>query len=132
MNRQNWAMMHQMNRPAKARKFEDPDGFRRKPVSAPLPRRGTAAPRGGVQFSNRPRATANSSSAKRSGKLYSAAYSAVSSGCGGFMRNASLTNPSCAHSNSQLFPANRRIPGNRNRAPRRNTVPPTIDHTVIW
>jgi hypothetical protein len=36
-------MMHQMNRPATARKFEDPDGFRRTPVSAPLPRRGTAA-----------------------------------------------------------------------------------------
>jgi hypothetical protein len=33
-----WAMMHQM-------KFEDPDGFRRTPVSAPLPRRGTDAGR---------------------------------------------------------------------------------------
>jgi len=31
-------MMHQM-------KFEDPDGFRRTPVSAPLPRRGTDAGR---------------------------------------------------------------------------------------
>ena len=30
-----------MNRSATARKFEDPDGFRRTPVSAPLPRRGT-------------------------------------------------------------------------------------------
>jgi hypothetical protein len=33
-----WAMMHPM-------KFEDPDGFRRTPVSAPLPRRGTDAGR---------------------------------------------------------------------------------------
>ena len=38
-------MMHQMNRSATARKFEDPDGFRRTPVSAPLPRRGTDAAR---------------------------------------------------------------------------------------
>jgi hypothetical protein len=36
-------MMHQLNRPATARKFEDPDGFRRTPVSAPLTRRGTDA-----------------------------------------------------------------------------------------
>jgi hypothetical protein len=28
-------MMHQMNRSATARKLEDPDGFRRTPVSAP-------------------------------------------------------------------------------------------------
>ena len=32
-----WAMMHQMNRSATAGKLEDPDGFRRTPVSAPLP-----------------------------------------------------------------------------------------------
>jgi hypothetical protein len=38
-------MMHQMNRSATARKLEDPDGFRRTPVSAPLPRRGTDAGR---------------------------------------------------------------------------------------
>ncbi len=36
-------MMYQMNRSVTARKFEDPDGFRRTPVSAPLPRRGTDA-----------------------------------------------------------------------------------------
>jgi hypothetical protein len=36
-------MMHQMNRSATAGKFEDPDGFRRTPVIAPLPRRGTDA-----------------------------------------------------------------------------------------
>jgi hypothetical protein len=38
-------MMHQMNRSATARKIEDPDGFRRTPVSVPLPRRGTDAGR---------------------------------------------------------------------------------------
>jgi hypothetical protein len=38
-------MMHQMNRSATAKKLEDPDGFRRTPVSAPLPRRGTDAGR---------------------------------------------------------------------------------------
>ena len=38
-------MMDQMNRSATARKFEDPDGFRRTPVSAPLPRRGIDAGR---------------------------------------------------------------------------------------
>jgi hypothetical protein len=37
--------MHQMNRSVTARKFEDPDGFRRTPVSAPLPRWGTDAAR---------------------------------------------------------------------------------------
>jgi hypothetical protein len=38
-------MMHQMNRSATAGKLEDPNGFRRTPVSAPLPRRGTDAGR---------------------------------------------------------------------------------------
>jgi hypothetical protein len=41
-------MMHQMNRSATARKFEDPGGFRT-PVSASLPRRGTDAGRWGGQ-----------------------------------------------------------------------------------
>ena len=38
-------MKHQMNRSATAGKLGDPDGFRRTPVRAPLPRRGTDAGR---------------------------------------------------------------------------------------